>query len=287
MLSLFVAFGISACSLGNDDTYVDCGAYTNVVYSGFPLLCNYSVKTQPNNASVIVITSQDDMDKYFPKHANSCTVASNPNIDFTKQSLIGVFSGAKPTSGYVVKIASIVENKCEVIVNILEKSPAVGETTAPGTTYPSDYVLIPKTSKAFIFNKVNEIADNIVIGSFFSECEGTNCQKFYQINDFSIQKFLGVANAQYDFGQYIYTVTPKKGDYALLLKSVPAEIIALKGKTKTYGTPDSADQGGIYFELRQGGSVTKIYIDNNDTEDQSAAIIGFKNVLKNKITSLN
>ncbi|MNE21952.1 hypothetical protein D3C80_1151360 [compost metagenome] len=62
--------------------------------------------------------------------------------------------------------------------------------------------------------------------------------------------------------------------------------MALKGQTKTYGTPDAADQGGIYFELRQGASLTKIYIDNNDTADQSTEIKLFKKTIQEKITSL-
>ncbi|MCV2484246.1 protease complex subunit PrcB family protein [Flavobacterium sp. SH_e] len=287
MLGLFVAFGISACSISDDNSkYIDCGANTNVEFSGFPFLCNYSVKTQPNNAAVAVVASQEKMNELFTKHNNSCPVASDPTIDFTKQYLVALFAGVKPTNGYAIKITSIVENNCQIVVNYYEKSPATGETVTQNPTYPSDFVLIPKTTKGFIFNKTTENADNIVIGSYFAECSATDCQKFFQINDYNILKFQGVVAGQFDFGQYKYSTTIKRGDYTLFLKEVPAEILALKGQTKTYGAPDSADQGGIYFELRQGSSVTKIYIDNNDTTDQSAAIIAFKKTIKDKITSL-
>ena len=131
--------------------------------------------------------------------------------------------------------------------------------------------------------KTNENSDNIVIGSYDSQCTTADCQKFFQINDYNILKFLNVAAGQYDFGQYKYTPTIKRGDYTLLLKTVPAEILALKGQTKTYGTPNAA---GVYFELRQGAVVTKVYIDNNDTQDQSAEIKAFKKVIQEKITSL-
>lgn len=287
MLSLFVAFGFSACSLNNgDDANMNCGVNSLVNFTGFPFLCNYTIKTPPPIPSVAVVTSQEEMDKLFTKTAGSCPVPSDPNIDFTKQYLVGIFSGTKTTSGYAVKITSIVENNCEIIVNYYEKGPAAGETVTQTPTNPSDFVLIPKTSKGFLFNKTTENPDNIVIGSFYSECVSSNCQKFYQINDYNILEFLNVESGQYEFGQYKYTPTIKRGDYSLLLKDVPSEILALKGQTKTYGAPDSADQGGIYFELRQGASVTKIYIDNTDTADQSAAIIAFKKVIQNKITSL-
>ncbi|MBL0739119.1 protease complex subunit PrcB family protein [Flavobacterium sp. GN10] len=287
MLGLFVAFGFSACSLNDgNNTYTDCGGNTLVNFTGFPFSCNYSEKTQQNNSAAIVIGSEEKMNEYFTKHANSCSVASDPNIDFTKEYLVGIFAGAKPTTGYKIVISSIVENNCEIVVNYYEKAPAAGENVTQTPTYPYDFVLIPKTTKGMIFNKTNENTDNIVIGSFNNQCLSSDCQKFYQINDYNTLKFLNVAANQYDFGQYRYIPTIKRGEYTLLLKSVPAEILALKGQTKTYGTPDAADQGGIYFELRQGASTTKVYIDNNDTEDQSSEIKLFKKTIQEKITSL-
>lgn len=286
MLSLFIAFGFSACSLNDNSNYVDCGVNAAVPFTGFPFLCNYSVIAQQNSPAVAVVATQEKMDQLFKKHPNSCPVASDPNIDFTKQYLVSIFAGAKPTSGYSIKITSIVENNCEIIVSYTEKSPAVGENISQTPTFPSDFVLIPKTSKGFIFVKANENPDSAIIGSFFNQCTGADCQNFFQINDYNTLKFLNVAANQYDFGQYKYNATIKRGEYTLLLKDVPAEILALKGQTKTYGTPDAADQGGVYFELRQGASVTKIYIDNNDTQDQSAAIKLFKKAIKDKITSL-
>jgi hypothetical protein len=97
---------------------------------------------------------------------------------------------------------------------------------------------------------------------------------------------LNVAYANYDFGQYKYNSLNKKGEYSFLLKTVPAEILNLKGQTKTYGSPDSHDQGGLYFELRQGIYNTKIYLDNDATADQSAEIILFKKAIQDKINAL-
>lgn len=286
MIGLFVAFGFSACSLNDGNNYVDCGTNTVVNFTGFPFSCNYTEKTLQNNPAAIVVGSQEKMNEYFTKHANSCPVASDPNIDFTKEYLVGIFAGAKPTSGYEIVISSIVENNCEIVVNYYERTPAVGENVTQTPTYPTDFVLIPKTSKGMIFNKTTENADNIIIGSFNNQCLSSDCQKFYQINDYNTLKFLNVGAKQYDFGQYRYTPTIKRGEYTLLLKDVPAEILALKGQTKTYGTPDAGDQGGIYFQLRQGASLTKVYIDNNDTADQSAEIKIFKKTIQEKITSL-
>ncbi|WP_281232132.1 protease complex subunit PrcB family protein [Flavobacterium gelatinilyticum] len=281
MLSLFVAFGIAACSLGNDDLpNVDCGSNAELPFTGIPLLCNYSVKTLPNNPAFILIDSKEKLESNFTKHENTCTVASDPTIDFTKYNLVALFGGAKPTNGYAIKMTTIVQNNCEIIINFFEKGPQTGETLVQTPTYPSDFILIPKTNKTILFNRTNESPDNIVIGSFGAQ------NNFFQINDYNILTFLNVQTDKYEFAQYKNTVKTKRSEYTIFLKTIPAEITALKGKTKTYGTPDNEDQGGVYFELRQGISVTKIYIDNNDTDDQSAEIKAFKKVIKDKIATL-
>lgn len=277
MLSLFIAFGLNGCSLNNDDYNVSCGNDVDVSFTGFPLLCNYSVKSLPNNPTAYVLESQEKMDTYFTKHENTCSVASDPNIDFSKNLLVGIFAGAKPTSGYAIKITSMVENSCQITINFFEKAPLAGENITQAPTYPSDFILIPKTSKPIYFNRTNESADNIIIGSF-----GTT-NSFFQINDYNILTFQNVVTGKYDFSQYKYSQKAKRGEYTLFSKSIPAEITALKGQTKTYGAPDSQ---GIYFELRKGIDVTKVFIDNTDTADQSTEVKAFKKAIQDKITSL-
>lgn len=288
MLSLFIAFGFSACSLNNDDIKTDCGPTEESAFIGTPLLCAYNVKTYPTVPTYILVNTDEKLQGFFTKrdNASACPNAGDLTIDFTKNYLVGLFSGLKTTTGYSIKITSMVENKCEILINYYEKAPQPGEPITSTVNYPSDFILIPKTSKPILFNKTNENPDNIVIGSYFNQCTGgADCRKFYQLNDFNILKFQNVAANGFDFNQYKYTTTTKKGDYTLFLKSVPAEILSLKGQTKTYGSPDAADQGGTYFELRQAGIVTKIFIDNNDTSDQSAEIKVFKKAIQDKIAA--
>lgn len=286
MLSLFIAFGFSACSLNDDSLNVDCGTYKDLSFTGFPLPCNYTIKTPPTTPASLVATSQADIDKYFTKHTNSCPNPSDPTIDFTKNYLVGIFSGLKQTNGYEIKVASIIENDCQLVINYFERAPLPGETLSQVANYPADFILIPKTEKPIVFIKTIESSDNAVIGSFATQCVGSDCQKFFQISDFNSLKFLNVVYGSYDFAQYKYTATAKRGDYTALLKTVPTEILNLKGQTKTYGSPDDADQGGVYFQLRQGIVVTKVYIDNKDTADQSLEIRAFKKAIQDKITSL-
>jgi hypothetical protein len=272
--------------LSNDDLNVDCGSNVDVSFTGFPLLCNYSVKTLPTNPSALQIRSEQELLNYFTKHENTCPNPSDPTIDFTKYTLICVFAGAKPTSGYAIKMTSIVENGCEIVINFFEKAPQTGEPITSTPTYPADYILIPKTAKRLFFNRTTESPDNIVIGSFASQCTGADCQKFFQLNDYNVLKFQNVVAGSYDFGQYKYITAVKKGEYTLFSKNITAAITALKGQTKTFGNPNTSPQGGVYFELHQGSTVTKIYIDNADTDDQTSEIKAFKKAIQDKITAL-
>lgn len=287
MLSLFIAFGFSACSLNNEDVNTDCGASEDMAFTGIPLLCSYSAKTLYTEPTVLLIGSEERLLTTFTQNDNTCPNSTNTPIDFTKDALLALFAGVKPTSGYSIKIASIVQNKCDILVNYYEKAPQPGEVVTGGTSYPSDFILIPRTSKAVFFKRITpETTNNIVIGSFNNQCTGADCQKFFQINDFNILKFQNVVAGGYDFKQYRYTAATKKGDYTLFLQDVPTEILSLDGESKTYGTPNEANHGGVYFELRQGATITKVLIDNVDTADQSTEIKAFKKAIQNKITNL-
>lgn len=288
ILGLFVAFGISSCSLNSDNDYQSCGDYSNVAFSGFPLECNYTIKDLPAKPTAIAIKTQEKMDSFFVKNTNPCTTPTpvNPNIDFTKNYLVGILAGPKPTGGYEIKISSIVENSCEVIVQYYEKEPLPNESVTPAVTNPYDFVLIPKTDKPIYLNKVSQNKNFVVLGSYSSKCTGPDCQLFFNINNLNIRQYFNVVVGQYDFSKYNYKTLTKKGDYSDFVKLVPTEILNLNVETKTYGNPDSGDQGGIYFELSQGTKVTKVLIDNNNTPDQSPEIITFKKAIKDKIAVL-
>ncbi|MBF7090371.1 protease complex subunit PrcB family protein [Flavobacterium sp. ALJ2] len=286
ILALFVALGISSCSLNADNDYQSCGDYSNVTFSGFPLECNYTIKDMPATPMAVAIKTQEKMDSFFIKNTNPCPTSVNPTIDFTKNYLIGIFSGPKPTSGYEIKISSIVENSCEIIVQYYEKEPLPNEEVNTPATNPYDFVLIPKTDKPIYLNKVSQSKNFVVIGSYSSQCTGSDCQLFFNINNLNVIQYFNVVVGQYDFSKYNYQTLNKKGDYSEFVKMIPTEILNLNGGTKTYGSPDSASQGGIYFELSQGNKVTKVLIDSNNTSDQSQEIITFKKAIKDKIAVL-
>lgn len=283
MLGLFVAIGFSACDLNDSpQDYPSCGSYQNMYFASYDLDNNYTIKTMPTTSGVLVVKTQEKMDSFFtPVPPNPAENSLPTAIDFSKNYLIGIFAGPKSNSNYEIKISSILENDCEVVVQFYEKETKENSETSATLNNPYDFVLIPKTEKPIYFNKVSEVKNFVTLGSISNQSP----YELYSENNDNIMHYLNVVAGNYDTADYLFESLTKKGNYTDFIKTIPSEILALSGKTKTYGTPDMDDKGVVYFQLNKDGFTTTIYFDSNDTEDQSAEIVAFKKVIKDRITS--
>ena len=79
-----------------------------------------------------------------------------PEVDFSSQMLVGVFSGEKPTGGYGIAIQRILESPKTVIVEYLEKSPAPDAIVTMAVTYPCHIVSLSRSEKNVVFKKVEK-----------------------------------------------------------------------------------------------------------------------------------
>ncbi|MEM0577965.1 protease complex subunit PrcB family protein [Flavobacterium polysaccharolyticum] len=278
VLFIAIAMGITSCSLNSESDSISCGNTRNVAFKSFNT-CNTLI-TETVASKAIIIDSQEKFNATF----KPCTPPVA--IDFTTTSLVGLFAGQKPSSGYDIKVQAVVETDCEVVVSFYEIVPKVGDVVTPVTTYPKDVISIPKTSKPVYLQRVGQNNEYAIIGSFRGACTGSACQEFYRLDVQKVLRFKDVVYGDYAMAKYGFTSLVYKDDYTSFIGGIPSEVSSLKGQTKTYGTPDSHDQGGIYFEWHQGTVVTKIYLDNDDTTDQNSAILSFKKRLQDKIATL-
>ncbi len=69
-----------------------------------------------------------------------------PAIDFSKESVVAVFMGSRPTAGYNVSILSTTEGGGALIVRYREERPKAGTVTAQILTAPYHIVAIPKVT---------------------------------------------------------------------------------------------------------------------------------------------
>ena len=79
-----------------------------------------------------------------------------PEIDFTRRTIIAVFQGPQPSTGYAISIEGIVETEASLEVTVRAFS-AERCVVAPKVTSPLHIVEIEKTNKAINFNAKRKI----------------------------------------------------------------------------------------------------------------------------------
>jgi len=76
-------------------------------------------------------------------------------VDFSKEMIVGVFLGSKPTPGYAVTIVGAEEREGVLHVTYRETAPAPGRISAQVITFPYQLVAIPQSSaKDVKFEKI-------------------------------------------------------------------------------------------------------------------------------------
>jgi hypothetical protein len=278
ILIALIALSFYSCTDSLSDDVKNCGIAKNVAYENF-VYCS-QLKENPTKPIFILIDSNEDLQKEFAP----CD-PFGPLPDFTQKRVLGLLSGPKPSSGYGIKIESVIEDDCQIQVKYSEKEPG-DEMVLMTTTYPADYIVLPKSDKPILFSKVNQVVDYEIVGTYFGYCTGSDCYQFFKIENHKVTKYPTVNNFPAEFNQTNYKALIFKDDFAGFLSKIPTEIKNIKGQTKTFGSPDAHDQGGVYLEWSQAGVVTKIYLDNDNTTDQTAEIIAFKKVIQDKVAEL-
>jgi hypothetical protein len=77
-----------------------------------------------------------------------------PSVDFSREMVVGVFMGTRPTAGYGVEITGAREENGALVVQYRETRPAAGAITAQVLTSPFHLVAVPKRDGDVRFEKV-------------------------------------------------------------------------------------------------------------------------------------
>ena len=70
--------------------------------------------------------------------------AKMPDVDFSKDMIVGIFLGSKPSEGYDVEIVGVRMEGKDLIVEYVEKQPGRGTLAAQILTEPFHLVTVPK-----------------------------------------------------------------------------------------------------------------------------------------------
>ena len=104
-----------------------------------------------------VINNKEEYDRLMQDvYSNLDQVPKTPVVNFEKNTLVAVFSGAKNSGGYMVNIDSVTEGSKNLTVYVTETKPGKSCVVTDAITKPFVIVKIPKTDKKAVY-KYNEI----------------------------------------------------------------------------------------------------------------------------------
>ncbi len=139
-LSAFVASwlsyaGVMAQTAGDTVRTVDKGEQSNV-----------------DEAKQVVVRTEAEWTKLWQQHSPD---RKRPAVDLSKDMVVGVFMGSRPTAGYNVSIVSTFAKDGSVLVQYRESQPRPGTMAAQILTFPYHLVAVPKTAGDVKFEKAS------------------------------------------------------------------------------------------------------------------------------------
>ena len=93
-----------------------------------------------DDAKQVLIRTEAEWTRLWLEHSRD---RKRPAIDFSKEMVVGVFMGSRPTSGFTTTIVSTTVGNGVLIVRYAEKMPAARAVTAQMLTFPFHLVAIP------------------------------------------------------------------------------------------------------------------------------------------------
>ena len=128
-------------------------------------------------------------------------------------------------------------------------------------------------------------SDYLVFGAFAGECYG-DCLASFRVMNKRLEEDTTNQYYRYD---YEFRADRELSSDAfekakVLMDDLPADLI--RSDLDSYGCPDCADQGALFLMFEQAGEQRIIVLDSRDTDDQSAAIVAYKDRLQELILEL-
>jgi hypothetical protein len=93
-----------------------------------------------DDAAQIVAKTAQEWEQVWQKHTPD---RPRPAVDFSKEMVIGIFLGSRPTAGYTLEIVSATQSDGTLVVRYRESAPARDAMTAQVLTSPYHLVAVP------------------------------------------------------------------------------------------------------------------------------------------------
>jgi hypothetical protein len=93
-----------------------------------------------DDAAQVVAKTAQEWQQLWQKHTPD---RPRPAVDFSKEMVVGVFLGSRPTAGYILEIVSAAQDNGSLVVKYRESIPQRGTMTAQVLTSPYHIVAVP------------------------------------------------------------------------------------------------------------------------------------------------
>jgi hypothetical protein len=111
------------------------------------------VTSNMDDARQATARSADEWAKLWNLHAGERT---RPNVDFSRDVVVAVFMGTRPTAGFSIEIVGVREDGPALVVSYKETRPAPDSVAAQVLTSPFHIVAVPKGTTTIVkFERVS------------------------------------------------------------------------------------------------------------------------------------
>ncbi len=110
-------------------------------------------------AQLVVETEAEWEEVWLRLWRNVDSVPPVPAVDFGSETVLVAAMGARPTGGYAVRLESAAVQGHEVVVRVVETSPAGGCGVRMATSSPADVVKMQRTSRPTRFQVVQSVRE--------------------------------------------------------------------------------------------------------------------------------
>ena len=104
-----------------------------------------------DDARQIVARTQAEWDTLWRQHSPD---RSQPRVDFSREMVVGVFLGSRPTAGFNIAIVGAETEPGGLVVRFQETRPSTGGVVAQVITSPYHLAAVPRQSGTVKFEKV-------------------------------------------------------------------------------------------------------------------------------------
>ena len=103
-----------------------------------------------DEAKQVAIRSDAEWSTLWTRHGGE---RKKPAVDFSREMVVGIFMGSRPTAGYTTTILSAFNKDGKMLVRYQETIPAKGTMTAQIITSPYHLVAVPRVTGSVTFEK--------------------------------------------------------------------------------------------------------------------------------------